>query len=180
MNRERVRLLGRRLQWLVTAMLAIVAAVGVGGLWQVLTDPAGIAPFAAQQYGFATPPSTSGLAVALLLAIFVLQAVPVVAALAALRRAFAQIAGGEMIGAEAARWLRRAGWAFTANAAVMLASKPLVSLALSIDMPPGQRFLSIGVGTPELLALLVSGVLVMFGHLMTVATEIQDENRRFV
>lgn len=180
MSHERVRRLGRRLRWLVTAMLAIVVAVSLGGLWQVVADPAAIAPFAARQYDFAAPLRSSGLSVAALVAIFALQAVPIVAALAALRCAFAQIAGGEMIGADTARWLRRAGWAFMANAAVMLASKPLVSLALSIDMPPGQRFLAIGVGTPELLALLVSGVLVMFGHLMAVATEIQDENRRFV
>ncbi|PLP60120.1 hypothetical protein CYK37_08125 [Mesorhizobium loti] len=179
-ERERARRLSRRLEFLITAIVVVILGlVGIGLAW-AFAQPDKLGSFAAQQYGFAAPAQSSAIAALLLVVVFLVQTAPMIAGLLSLRLAFRDIAQRETIGAGAARWLRRSGIAFFVNALVMLLSRPVVSLILSIDMPPGQRFLSIGFGTPELLTLLVSGVLVMFGHLMTVAAEIEDENKRFI
>lgn len=179
-EREHARRLSRRLELLVSAIVVVILAVAGIGLAWTLAHPKGIAPFAAQQYGFAVPSQGSAVTGFLLMAVFLAQTVPLVAGLFSLRLAFREIARHETIGIEAARWLRRSGIAFFINALVALICRPVASLILSIDMPPGQRFVTIGFGTPELLTLLVSGVLVMFGHLMTVAAQIEDENKRFI
>ncbi len=179
-EREHARRLSRQLEFFVAAIIAVILAVaGVGIAW-ALAQPNKFVPFAAQQYDFAVPAQGSNLTGLLLAATFLVQTVPMVVGLLSLRSAFRAIGRHETIGIEAARWLRRSGIAFFINALAILVSRPVVSLILSIDMPPGQRFLSIGFGTPELLTLLVSGVLVMFGHLMTVAAEVENENKRFI
>lgn len=179
-EREHARRLSRRLELLITAIVVVILmVVGIGLAW-ALAQPDTAGSFAAQQYGFPTPGQSSTIAAFLLVGVFLAQTAPMIAGLLSLRMAFREIARHETIGAGAARWLRRSGIAFFVNALVMLLSRPLVSLILSIDMPSGQRFISIGFGTPELLTLLVSGVLVMFGHLMTVAARIEDENKRFI
>lgn len=179
-ERERARRLSRRLEYLIVAIVAVILGMVAVGLAWALVEPERIGPFTAQQYGFATPAQSSDIPAWLLVLIFLVQTVPMVAGLLGLWAALRDIGRRETIGVEAARWLRRSGIAFFIDALVMLVSRPVVSLVLSIDMPPGQRFLAIGFGTPELFTLLVSGVLVMCGHLMTVAAEIEDENRRFV
>lgn len=179
-EREHARRLSRRLEFLVTAIVVAILAVAGTGLAWALVQPGKIVPFAAQQYDFAVPDHGSDITGFLLIAVFVVQTVPLVAGLFGLRLAFREIARHETIGIEAARWLRRSGIAFFISALVMLLSRPAVSLILSIDMPPGRRFLAIGFGAPELFTLLVSGVLVVFGHLMTVAAGIEDENKRFI
>jgi len=179
-EREQARRLSRRLEFLVTAIVVVILAVAGIGLAWALAQPDKIAPFAAEQYGFAAPGQGSAMTAFLLMAVFLVQTVPLLAGLSSLRLAFRGIARHETIGIDTARWLRRSGIAFFINALIALVSRPVVSLILSIDMPPGHRFVSIGFGSPELLTLLVSGVLVMFGHLMTVAARIEDENKRFI
>lgn len=182
-TRERVRRLSRRMEWLASAIAATTGLVLLYGLWLLLFDPQEIGRIAAAQFADqrqAIPFTLSSATLLLLAFAFAAQAAIFLWALLALRRAFAAMAEGEVVSAAAARLMRLAGVGFLVNSAAMVVWRPLTSLILSIDMPAGQRFLTIGFGTPELMALLVSGVLIAFGHLIAVAAAVDDENRRFI
>ena len=101
-------------------------------------------------------------------------------ALYALWRAFGEIAGRDHVDHVAALWMSRAGKAFLATSVLMILSRPALSAIISLDAPPGQRFLSLGIGTSELMALLVSAVLTLVARIMTVAAELAEDNRQIV
>jgi hypothetical protein len=182
--RDKARWLSRRMEWLATALGAITGMAVLYGLWLLCFDPQRLGRFAIAQFGeqvgAAAPAALSGLTVLLLAATFVGQAALLLWALLALRRAFRQIADDEVVSVAAARLMRLSGIAFLTSTLAMVLLRPLASLILSLDMPAGYRFLAVGVGTQELMTLLVSGVLIVFGHLTTVAAAVDDENRRFV
>lgn len=179
-TRERVRRLSGRLERLIAVLAAAVLLAALAGMWLAVSNPAWLVSFIGAQWSLPVPAVPSGPVRGLLAVALLLQAGLLVWALASLRRAFAEVSRGDLFGTAAAHHLRRAGALFMVNAAAMLLGRPVVALILSIDMPPGERFISIGVGTPELLVLLLSGVVTVFGHLMAVAAEVDDENRRFV
>jgi hypothetical protein len=178
--RERARMLSRRMEVLISALMGAVVLLALYCLWLGWTEPEWVGEFAIRQFQPAETVNLSGSTMILLMVIVMLQTASILWALQALRRAFREIALHDAISIEAARWMRQSGVAFLVTAITMLLSKPLVSLILSLDMPAGHRFLAVTIGTPELLAAMVSGILIVFGHLIAVAAEIEDDNRQFV
>lgn len=177
--RERARLLSRRMEMLISALMGVIALFVLYGLWLAWSDPAWISNFVIEKLVLPKPAQLSASTV-LLATAFLAQAGMLLWALQALRRAFREMALHDIVGAESARLMRLSGVAFLVNAVATILAPPLVSLILSLDMPVGQRFLAISFSTHELLALVLSGILIVFGHLLAVASEIDDDNKRFV
>ncbi|WP_131922342.1 hypothetical protein [Aminobacter aminovorans] len=178
--RERARLLSRRMEMLISALMGVIALFVACGLWLAWSDPAWISNFIIEKLALPKPAQLSASTVLLLATAFLAQAGLLLWALHTLRRAFREMALHDIVGAESARLMRLSGIAFLVNAVATILAPPLVSLILSLDMPAGQRFLAISFSTHELLALILSGILIVFGHLLAVASEIDDDNKRFV
>ncbi|MCC5780115.1 DUF2975 domain-containing protein [Nitratireductor sp. B36] len=102
------------------------------------------------------------------------------AALYCVWRMFGAFAAEEPLSVESAHWLRRASLAFVAVAGGSIVLQTLMILVLTLGNPPGQKALSIGFGSSELLALLIACVMYMAGRLMAVAAEVRAEQRDFV
>jgi len=178
--RQRIRVLSR---WVVRGLggaLALLAALVLYGIYLALTDRAEIAAILNRAYVPPEPVIVTVPQVMLLLIVFLLQAGLVASALWALIKAFDAIASGEAIPSAAGRWTRRAGLAFLAAAVAMIIAHPLNSLIASLGAAPGHGFIVVAFSTGELLALVVSGVLVVFGHLIAVAAAVDAENREIV
>lgn len=178
--RERARLLGRRMELLIATLIGVVALVVAYGLWVTWSNPDWIGRFVIDELALPKPERLSASTITLLAAAFLVQAGLLIWALQTLRLAFREIALHDIVSTESARLMRLSGVAFLANTLAMVLAPPVVSLIVSLDMPAGQRFLAISVSTAELLALMVSGILIVFGHLLAVAAEIDDDNKRFV
>ncbi|MCA0278939.1 MAG: hypothetical protein LCH86_23340 [Proteobacteria bacterium] len=178
--RERARLLGRRMELLIAVLMGVVILLVGCGLWVAWTDPSWLGRILLQNMALPVPQAFSSSAILLLSITLLAQAGLMIWALQTLRGAFREIGQHDIVSSEGARLMRLSGVAFLANAVAMLLAPPVVSLIVSLDMPAGQRFLAISIGTPELLALMVSGILIVFGHLLAVAAEIDDDNKRFV
>lgn len=178
--RERARLLSRRMDMVISALMGVVALFVVYGLWLAWSDPTWIGNFVIEKLALPRPAQLSASTMLLLATAFLAQVGLLLWALQTLRRAFREIALHDIVGAKSARLMRLSGVAFLTNAIAMILAPPLVSLIVSIDMPVGQRFLAINFGTHELLTVILSGILIVFGHLLSVASEIDDDNKRFV
>lgn len=178
--RERARALSRRMEVLIVGSAGVVLLFVAYGLWLTWSDPAWTGLFILDRLAL---PKTARLAestVRLLAVAFLFQAGLVLWALEVLRRAFHEISMHDIVSTESARLMRLSGAMFLLNTAAMMLAPPLVSLIVSLDLPVGHRFLAISFSTAELLALIVSGTLIVFGHLLAVAAEVDDDNRRIV
>lgn len=178
--RERARLLGRRMELLIAALMGVLILLVAYGLWVTWSEPSWLGRFLLENLTLPAPAQFSSSTILLLTVALLFQAGLMIWALHALRRAFREIARHDVVSSESARLMRLSGIAFLANAIAMVLAPPVVSLIVSLDMPAGQRFLAVRIGTPELLAVMVSGILIVFGHLLAVAAEIDDDNKRFV
>ena len=58
---------------------------------------------------------------------------------------------------------------------VGILTDPLMSIALTLHYPAGERMLSIGLGSPDLTALLVGGILAVITWVMDEARKLKDE-----
>jgi hypothetical protein len=114
------------------------------------------------------------------LALVLVQIAVLMGALNALRLMFGSIVADEALSQATARHMRTAGLYFAASAVFNFASHPLYSLLATLNAPPGQRMISIGVGTAELLSFLLAAVLIVLGHIQLLAAEISDDNRQIV
>lgn len=179
-RRERARSLSRRMEALILALTGVVILFVAYGLWMTWDDPDWVGRFIIDKLALPNSAQFSISTVRLLAAAFLVQAVMVIWALQALRRAFHEISLHDIVSTKSARLVRASGLAFLVNAIAMVLAPPLVSLIVSLDMPVGHRFVAISFSTAELLAVIVSGTLIVFGHLLAVAAEVDDENKRFV
>lgn len=162
---------------ILIVMLVLFAGYG---LWVTWSYQDWIGMFVTDRLGLPKPEHFSASTTLLLSTAFLVQAGLLIWALQTLRQAFHEIALHDIVGTESARLMRLSGVAFLANAVAMVLAPPLVSLIVSLDMPAGHRFMAITVSTAELLAVMVSGILIVFGHLLAVAAEVDDDNKRFV
>lgn len=102
------------------------------------------------------------------------------AALYSLYRLFEGYAGGALFSASSGYWIRQAGLAFFASAIYGVLANTLTVLLVTLNNPEGQRSLAIGVGSDEVSALLLAGLLVVIGHILVLAADLADENNSFV
>ena len=95
-------------------------------------------------------------------------------------RLFAEYAHGRALGQPALRHLRRFAWSVLATALLQPLAKAALSVALTVGNPPGQRLLSLSLGSSDYLALLLGAVLLAVAQVMHQAVLAAEENRGFV
>ena len=177
---ERARRLSRYMQWflLLVGVLVIAATIYIAVL--ALTEPGWIETIFSNKYAGGRKVYLSGNQALLMFILTLAQVTIFCVALFALWHAFGTVARNEAINRETALWIRRSGMGFTATAVLMLLSHPLNSIIGSLGAAPGQKFLSVQIGTPELMTFLVSSVLIVFGHIIVLAADISDDNKLIV
>ena len=174
------RIAARRMSY---ATLAAGAMLGSGFaylLGQATFNPGWVAGLIAARHpglgaAYVGPPVVF-MAIAWMLA----QAAVLAVALHAIWRAFRVLADRDGLTPEAGHLLQRAGLAFAASAGLVVLATPVLSLAASLNAPAGQRFLSLSVGSSEVLTLLMAGVLMALGHTLRLAAEIDEDHRQIV
>ena len=169
--------LARVVYWLCTAWLIVVP---VGAAWLLLDiDRFGV--LAARTLGMPIEWHTVGYAQwyglwllsALYLAIGYLGVLH-------LRRAFASFANGQWFDTENSRSLRTFSLLLVAQGIARPTHFALSSLVLSLNHAPGDRVLSISVGSNEVI-LIVSGLILwVLSDLLVAGMRAQAENRQFV
>lgn len=174
----------RRLSRVMSAVTGLggLAVAGTGLAFAVIAayDADWFGRIVSRQIAEDLPITLTPAASAVVLALTGLQLAILLGALYCLWRMFRVFASDEPLSARAAVWMRRAGAAFLFSAASALVIRTGVTAALTMANPPGQRMIAISVGSPDLLAVLMAGVLLMVGHILATAAEIQDDNRAFV
>jgi hypothetical protein len=174
----------RRLSRIMSAVTGLcglaVAAAGLGFAAIAAFDPEWFGQIVSRQIAEGLPIALTPAASAVVAALTSLQLAILLAALYCLWRMFNALASDEPLSARSAVWMRRAGGGFLFSAVSGLVIRTGVIAALTLGNPPGQRMIAISLGSSELLAVLMAGVLLMVGHILATAAEIQDDNRAFV
>lgn len=75
---------------------------------------------------------------------------------------------------------RRLGLTLAVTTALNWLHSTLLGLALAITLPPGKRFITVGISSDDLLMVLVTGIVFMLGSVMRVAQKVQAENAEIV
>lgn len=76
--------------------------------------------------------------------------------------------------------LRRAGVIALSGTVALLVARPLAMVLATLANPPGERIIAIGIDSDQVILLMVAGLLFAMGHVMVLATGVNDEYRRFV
>lgn len=96
------------------------------------------------------------------------------------RRCFAMFAQGQVFTLQATALLGRfAGWVAWAALAALLASS-LTSVLLTLNNPPGQRHLSIGIGSDHVFTLFFAGLVWLMAAVIAQGQSLAEENEGFV
>ena len=164
-------------------------ALGAQGLaW--LIPPLVVAPFLLLDA--ATLPVSAGLGVwfqslawtsaqrGLAAGVALLPALAVMLALFALARICREYASGHLFSNAVLSAYRRLGAALIATTCLHWLQPTLLGLALSLTVPPGERLLTIGVSSDDLLLVLVTAVVFLLASVMQVAQRVQSENDEIV
>lgn len=101
-------------------------------------------------------------------------------ALRQLWRLFDEYGHGRVFGAAAQDALVRFAWAVLILALVLPLARGLMTVALSLGNPPGQRFLAITIAWYDCLHVLIGAVLVAIARVMAEARRLADDNAGFV
>ena len=110
----------------------------------------------------------------------VLPALAVMLALFALARVCHEYAAGRLFSDAVLVAYRRLGAALVATTVLHWLHPTLLGLALSLTLPPGKRFLTVGVSSDDLLLGLVTAVVFMLASVMQVAQRVQAENAEII
>jgi len=90
-------------------------------------------------------------------------------------RLFRLYEAGQIFSADNVSCFRRLSRVLMAWCLVGILSDPLFSVALTLHHPPGERILSIGLGSPDLTALLIGGILAVISWVMDEARTLKEE-----
>jgi Protein of unknown function (DUF2975) len=174
----------KRLSRLMQKFLLLAAGITVAAaayvIAKVATDNAWVSQLLVNRLSLTDAPPVGGAQAFGLALLFVTQVAVFLAAVHALWRLFGSIASSEGITMDMARWLRRAGIFFAISSGLMVGLQPLYSVIGTLSAGPGKRMLSVGLGTNELLAFLMAAVLIVLGHVLSLAADIADDNRQIV
>ena len=113
-------------------------------------------------------------------AISLLPAGLTIFALEQLRRLFGRYAQGVIFAAGNSRHLRRFALSVIGLALLQPLTIALLSVALSWGNPPGQRMLTLSVGTPEVSMLFVGAVFLVIAWIMELGRELAEEQAQIV
>lgn len=149
-------------------------AVYVFGFFELLSYHPHIAPMDIPEDGL------SPIARIALYAAMLVGTTPALYSLSKLRHLFSGYASGTVFSVEAANHLKAVAIALLAMVIVRPISGMLISLAISIDLPPGGRALVITFGSTELWIGLAGAMVLVTAWIMGEAAELADENKSFV
>lgn len=95
---------------------------------------------------------------------------------------FTAYLGGSILTATSARWLRRVALYGLTSQVLSIATRPLVSMILSLHLPTGQHQHTVQqfFQPNDLLTLLLLSGLLALGHIQKTAAKIASEHREFV
>jgi len=184
-SRSSTSLASKRLNvWLAIACLALAIALPALTLYGLCTTPSEIwlerlgieSPTASGQPGLQIALWQSGLAT-------LIGMLPVCAMAYGLFRArlcFLGYVRGDTFSLGTVQHLRGFAVGMFAAALAGLLSPLLISVLLTLAAPPGQRALSLGIGSNEVLMLLFAGIVWQIAHVMTQAVELADEHAQIV
>lgn len=113
-------------------------------------------------------------------AVGLLPALAVMLALSALGRICREYAVGRLFSDVVLVAYRRLGVALVATTCLHWLQPTLLGLVLALTLPPGKRFVTVGVTSDDLLLVLVTAVVFMLGSVMQVAQRVQSENAEIV
>ncbi|MCQ2005488.1 DUF2975 domain-containing protein [Rhizobium sp. NRK18] len=179
---EQIRRLSQKLRLFVVLMGMLLTVAFLYVAWRLSFDLEG---FVGDASGFLLGGSatavtlTPGTATGLII-LAALNAIIALGALQAIWSLSGRYEAGDLFSPRCGRLLRRAGLFSLTGAVSSILSKALATLLLTFAYPPGQRLLTLGIGSTELFLLLLAGLLFVLGHIMMVAGEIAAENRSFV
>ncbi|MES2947727.1 MAG: hypothetical protein V4858_04215 [Pseudomonadota bacterium] len=108
---------------------------------------------------------------------------PVVAVAYALLRAgqcFGGFVRGETISLATVRHLRGFAAGLLVSSIAGLLAPTAIAVLLTLYAPDGGRTLTLGLGSPQLLMLLFSGIVWQIGHAMTRAVELAEDNAQII
>lgn len=97
-----------------------------------------------------------------------------------LRRLFSLYATGRIFTRENVRCFRNMGWALIVIVPVEVVYRAALSVALSMDNPPGERFFAIELSSNNLGILLIGAVVLVVSWVMAEAVRVQEENAQIV
>lgn len=170
--------------WLALACLALALALPALTLYGLCTTPPEIwldrlgdrSSPATGQRGFQIAPWQIGFAA-------LIGMLPVCAMAYGLFRArlcFLGFVRGDTFSLGTVQHLRGFAVGMFAAAVAGLLSPALISMLLTLGAPPGQRALSLGIGSSEVLTLLFAGIVWQIARVMTQAVELADEHAQIV
>lgn len=166
------------MKWVCMATLISLVALAFFIGFQLLTDTR---ETLAAYLGVQVFPGAIGAwQLGLILAVNAVTVLFMSAALFALWEMFSEFSEGNILAMPPARNMRKAGQHFVWTAAWGFVAQPLTVLLATIGNPPGERQLSIALGSHMLFPLLLAGVLVCVGHVLMEAIRIDRENKSFV
>jgi len=176
-NLSRIQRISRLMQRLCTAA-AVLIPLTVAGMWATYELWGPSHPDLAQIPGL---PATLTLPVRLLACLVGLaQAAIAVFAVWRLRRLFGLYADGLIFTADNTRCLRHFAAAILAFAIAKPVTGALLSVVLTMNNPPGQRQITVSLGSSELATLFIGGVFLIIAWIMDEAREMAEEQAEII
>lgn len=175
-NAARIQLASRRLRYILTGV-TILIPISMALIWVLFND------FPAEARGRMIPYDIYGallqpLPLSTRLLAFVVSMIPagvMIWGLFILMRLFRLYEQGEIFRMSNVRCFRQLSrvliWFFFAG----IATQPLLSLALTIQNPAGQRMLTFGLESGDLTALLLGGILAVISWVMEEGCQLQED-----
>ncbi|WPZ15588.1 DUF2975 domain-containing protein [Nitratireductor rhodophyticola] len=176
----RLRRLSRLMQAIVLVCGAFIAAGAVWFFAASLSDPGLFETLVRDNLSLSGPLAFTSSAIGVTAALIAVQFGLLFTALYCVWRMFGAFAAEEPLSGESAHWLRHASAAFVAVAAGSIVLRMLMILVLTMGNPAGQKMLAIGIGSAEMLSVLIACIMYMTGRLMALAAEVRAEQRDFV
>jgi DUF2975 family protein len=170
----------RRMKLLTRALQAMLAAGLIYAAWTTLFRPDGLAIWLADALDLNVPVTITPAIGLVFVAIAIILAGLVFAGLQTVWQLFDRLQRERPFSYEAAALLRRAGLIALTCAIAGMVLRPVATLLATLANPPGARAISIGVGSDQLILLLLAGFLFVMGHVMVLATSINEDYERFV
>lgn len=175
---QRVSRTGRRLATLLRVLVYLSITLGIALLGVALLQPELLMDWMRESYPQVV--SVNPFQILLLAGIALGQLALTVTALWSLSKMFDCVARDEPLSLEAASHMRRASrWLLAATLYAMLAQIP-ASFVVSLYLPQGARFISVGLSSSHASGVLASLVLYAVASIQELAAQVREDNRQII
>lgn len=161
-------------------LASLLALFGLAGYLYVFANPT-LAMRVVSQNASTSLPSDVGITQYVLL--FVIGAVPLsffIAALLSARRFFTCYVSGELFPQNSSAEISRIGKLFLILAILGPIIRMLAVLIVTWTNPPGQKQLVLSLSTNDGLLIILSGILLMVGHILAEARRLSEDNEQII